>query len=135
MIARGMVGQSNQPSALLIAPTTSLVASMAIQEDAALRIQRNQSGGNNNGGLISRRISSGSRVHVVHGIYDNTFCPNQTRWSRISGVQLHTVDDNHALSRPASLRLLVNILQQILQGDSSRIYSGDESSSPFTSSS
>jgi hypothetical protein len=128
MLARGMVGHPNQPSALLIAPTTSLVATVAMQEDAPLRLQRNQSGGL--GGPDSRppssRISNGSKIHVVHGIYDNAFCPNQNRWNGISGVELHIVHDNHVITRSASLRLLVHILQLILPGNS-RSCSGDES--------
>mmetsp|Transcript_1837 Transcript_1837/g.3697 ORF Transcript_1837/g.3697 Transcript_1837/m.3697 type:complete len:332 (+) Transcript_1837:27-1022(+) len=39
MIARGMIGGLNQPFALLIAPTTSLVAKVALQKDVPTRIK------------------------------------------------------------------------------------------------
>ena len=134
MLARGTLGNANQPSALLIAPTTSLVATVAMQEDAALRIQRNRHLEGMEGyedRSMCGRTSNGVQVHIVHGTHDISFCPNQHRWNRISGVQLHTVHDNHIISRPASLRVLHRILEQILAGDSA--FFGNDASSSLTS--
>lgn len=137
MVARGMVGNFDQPSALLIAPTTSLVAIVAMQEDAALRIQRKHNmdrlGSDENRSTNSRTSNDGAQVHVVHGVYDISFCPDQHRWNRICGVQLHIVHDNHVISRPSSLRVLVHILELLLAGDSVRGFSGSEASSAVPS--
>ena len=95
MLAKNMVGGTGQPMALMIAPTTSLVASVAMQKDSALRIQRNQ-------------ISNNMNVHVVHGTADETFCPNQDRWNN-TNVSLHRIHDNHVFSRLSSKRYLNGI--------------------------
>jgi hypothetical protein len=129
MLARGMLGNANQPPALLIAPTTSLVATVAMQKDASLRIPQYHGfqgmEGNDHWSAGAGTSTNGAKVHVVHGMYDTTFCPNQQRWNGICGVQLHTVRDNHVLARWASLRMLENILEQILPGGRSRGFSGD----------
>lgn len=99
-MALGMVGRSDQPLALLIAPTTSLVASFAGQKDAALR--------------ITPHSCNPSRVAVVHGTADHAFCPNQERW-RETGVSLHYLVDNHVFMRHPSQRQLISIAGTILR--------------------
>jgi hypothetical protein len=102
MIAKGLVGGADdQPSALLIAPTTSLVAKAALLEDAACRIT----------GLEPYP----SKISVVHGEYDATFCPNQNRWDDVPGVTLQVLHDDHVFLRPSSLRTLQRILLDFLQ--------------------
>jgi hypothetical protein len=108
MLARGLVGKENQPSALLQAPTTSLVAFVAMQEDAALRV----------GELFSLTTPvQCTKIHVVHGRYDNAFCPHQHRWNAIQGIELHIVPDNHILMRSSSLTCIVQILTQLVTED------------------
>ena len=85
----------SQPTALLIAPTTSLVASIAMQKDAAQRIDYEAFG-----------------VHVVHGTDDLAFCPNQDRVT--AEVRLHRIADNHVFFRQSSQRFLRNLLTQQL---------------------
>jgi hypothetical protein len=91
---------TDQPSALLIAPTTSLVASVAMEEDAALRVGQ---------------VSNNRSVHVVHGTADSAFCPHQERWNTAPGVTLHRVHDNHVFFQRSSQRTLVEILAHILR--------------------
>lgn len=121
MLARGLIGREGQPSALLLAPTTSLVASVACQSDAALRV----------GDLASRPSTASDsytaqaladptttptcHVHVVHGRYDETsFCPNQQRYRGIGGLRLHILPDNHVLCLPETLRFLTQLLEELL---------------------
>ncbi len=103
MIARGMVGQANQPSAILIAPTTALLARVAHQDDAASRIAR----------MELENVQS--RITVVHGSFDTSFCPHQNRWDNISGVELVTLRDDHIFMTPSSLETLEHILLRYLQ--------------------
>jgi hypothetical protein len=104
MIANGMVGGPDQPSAFLIAPTTALVASIAMEKDSALRIIARGQG----------LLDDGS-VNVVHGTADNAFCPHQERWFAATSVVLHRVDDNHVFFQRASQRKLVDILAHLLR--------------------
>ena len=98
MIAEGMVGGVNQSSAFLIAPTTSLVARMALQRDAASKI-------------ANRRLAQNPvKITVVHGEYDVAFCPNQNRWNNIPGVDLKILPDNHNFLTNSSLQTLEQIL-------------------------
>jgi hypothetical protein len=94
MVAQDLVGGEGQPSALLIAPTTSLVASVAMQTDAALRM-----------GFFSREDS----IHVVHGTLDSEFCPHQDRWNS-ARVTIYSIDDNHIFMRRSSRDELSGIL-------------------------
>ena len=103
MIARGMVGQANQPAALLIAPTTSLVARVTKQDDVATQIAR------------MNLDTEQPRITVVHGAFDTTFCPHQNRWNNVSGVDFLAMPDNHVFMTPASLEALENILMRFLQ--------------------
>jgi hypothetical protein len=124
MLARGMIGRVGQPSGLLIAPTSSLVACVAYQRDAASRIRDMASTSlvaSSFDGFVTSSISTDPtvtgpcRVHIVHGKYDETsFCPNQQRWSSIEGLQLHVVPDNHVCSAKPSLRCLTQILEDLL---------------------
>lgn len=88
----------DQPLTLLIAPTTSLVASIAMERDAASRVDY-----------------TNATIHVVHGTGDLAFCPNQERWTTSIGVTLHRLHDNHVFFRQSSQRKLVDILSQLLQ--------------------
>ncbi|CAJ1962847.1 unnamed protein product [Cylindrotheca closterium] len=106
MVALGMIGRSDQPLALLIAPTSSLVASVAKQRDAALRI---------------RHSCNSNRVFVVHGTADHTFCPNQERWQD-TGASLHYLVDNHVFMRHPSQRQLINIAGSILRSTESQAF-------------
>jgi hypothetical protein len=99
MIAKGMVGGENQSSALLIAPTTSLVASVALQEDAASKIAE-----------LGLAQNYPTKITVVHGEYDVAFCPHQNRWNNISAVDLEILPDNHMFGMSSSLRALERIL-------------------------
>ena len=83
----------DRPRALLIAPTTSLVATLSMTKDAAFQVPCRDG------------------VHVVHGTEDLAFCPNQTRWT---GDNLHRIRDNHVFSRQSSQRILINLLTSIL---------------------
>jgi hypothetical protein len=122
MLARGMIGRKGQSSAILIAPTSSLVASVAFQKDAASRINDIVSTTSRTSGFdgivatsTDSAVTTPCRVHVVHGRYDETsFCPNQQRWSGIGGLQLHVLPDNHVLSASSSLRCLTQILEDLL---------------------
>lgn len=78
---------------LLIAPTTSLVSSIAMQQDTALQLPCNDC------------------IHVVHGIDDGAFCPHQDRWS---GQNVHRIHDNHIFYQPSSQRFLKSLLMRFL---------------------
>lgn len=78
---------------LLIAPTTSLVSSIAMQQDTALQVPCNES------------------IHVVHGTQDLAFCPHQDRWS---GQNVHRLLDNHVFFQPSSQRFLKTLLIRLL---------------------
>ena len=104
MIAKGMVGGENQSSALLIAPTTSLVARVALREDAASRIAK-----------LGLAQSHPPKITVVHGEYDVAFCPHQNRWNNIPGVHLQILPDNHIFNTTSSLRALERILLNCIQ--------------------
>mmetsp|Transcript_2652 Transcript_2652/g.6261 ORF Transcript_2652/g.6261 Transcript_2652/m.6261 type:complete len:257 (+) Transcript_2652:2-772(+) len=106
MIARGMIGGMNQSSALLIAPTTSLVAKVALQPDAATRIKERAG---------STAQNNPSKITVVHGEHDAAFCPNQDRWNFVPGVDLQILPDNHVFLRSSSLSALNQIMQHHLQ--------------------
>ena len=131
MVARGCVGREGQPLAFMIAPTTSLVSSFSMNLDAALRIADLfndnilpaadiSTASSRNGlhlGRHQNRVFSEpeqKKVHLVHGKYDQAFCPNQHRWNGVAGVDLHVVDDNHICCRQSTLRLLINILRSQL---------------------
>ncbi len=103
MIARRMIGGPNQPSALLIAPTTSIVARLALQQDAALKIDK----------LVLPEEYS-RKITVVHGEYDNEFCPHQNRWQTVQGVDLQILSDDHVFLRSSSLRALEQILTKFV---------------------
>ena len=92
MLARGKL--DNQTRVLLIAPTTSAVAKISFQMD------------------VASLIPCDGSVHVVHGIQDQAFCPNQTRWI---GHNLHRIHDNHVFFHPSSQRFLKELLMSILE--------------------
>lgn len=102
LLAQGLIGGIDQPLALLIAPTTSLVATVAMEEDAALRI---------------RHPFSGDCVQVVHGTADDLFCPHQERWNE-TDASLHRLYDNHVFLSQASKRELLQILGGLLRSAS-----------------
>jgi hypothetical protein len=104
MLARGMIGGIDQPSALLIAPTTSIVASIAMEKDPAQRILH----------PISEEC-----VQVVHGTADEVFCPHQERWNE-TDVSLHRLYDNHVFLLLASKRQLIEILSCLLRSAHTR---------------
>ena len=116
MMAQNLIGGSDQPSALLIAPTTALVAKVAWQRDAALRVPQRRSGSGIEESVrpISEDDSSGSnRVYVVHGSYDQAFCPNQERWES-SVVAMSVLRDNHVFLERSSITSLVTILDRLV---------------------
>mmetsp|Transcript_18713 Transcript_18713/g.34886 ORF Transcript_18713/g.34886 Transcript_18713/m.34886 type:complete len:124 (-) Transcript_18713:854-1225(-) len=113
MLARGMIGNPGQPAALLIAPTSSLVATISLQTDAALRIGHTLSP-SHTGLTGGGAVDSTTRVHVVHGSYDGSFCPDQNRWCSIPGVKLHILPDNHLFCSSSSLRQLTLLLSEII---------------------
>jgi len=94
LLAKGKL--DNHSRVLLIAPTTSVVARIAFQTDAA------------------SLVPCDGNVHVVHGIQDQAFCPNQTRWI---GQNLHRIHDNHVFFQPSSQLFLHDLLISLL-GDS-----------------
>lgn len=83
----------NCPKALLIAPTTSLVATIAMQSDTAFQIPCND------------------QIHVVHGTHDIVFCPNQSRWT---GENVHLLRDNHIFLQQSSQRVMKDLLTRLL---------------------
>lgn len=93
LLAQGKFG--DRPRALLIAPTTSLVASIAYQKDPAFQVD----------------CATNAAVHVVHGTEDLAFCPNQTRWT---GDNVHRIRDNHVFFRQSSQRLLMELVTRLL---------------------
>jgi hypothetical protein len=105
MIANGMLDDGCLPPTVMIAPTTSLVASVAVQKDAALRVAN------------SRNEYINGKIHVVHGTSDVVFCPNQERWSAIDGLTLHRVPDNHVFAKRTSQRVLADILTLLLPAE------------------
>ena len=127
MVARGLVGGEGQHHVMMIAPTTSLVATISRTEDAALRVARLfggrngydsninlDRGGNDGSSPMFSEPSFAERVCVVHGRYDAVFCPEQERWIGIPGVNLQIVNDNHLCCQSSTVRLLVDILQGFL---------------------
>ena len=89
-----------QPTVVLVAPTTSLVASVnAFQPiDAALRL----------------RTSLDMPVLVVHAEEDSLFCPNAQRWNDKAGVRLTILRDNHVFLRSSSECRLKELLSVVL---------------------
>jgi hypothetical protein len=84
--------------AVLIAPTTALVASFARQTDIASRIT----------------VHDASQVHVFHGIHDEAFCPHANRWEQ-TGVTLHWCNDNHVFLRQESIQALLQTITILLE--------------------
>lgn len=76
IIARGMIGGLNQPSALLIAPTTSLVAKVALQKDVATRIKELALSSSSSSPTPPNNNTS--KITVVHEEYDVAFVPIRT---------------------------------------------------------
>ncbi|KAG7360257.1 hypothetical protein IV203_035356 [Nitzschia inconspicua] len=79
MLARGSIGSISQPSAMLIVPTTSLVADVAFQRDAAIRVGATLSSISTepktplfDRDTSDRSIPPFGRVQVIHGSYDET---------------------------------------------------------------
>ena len=99
MIRLGLVGGSDEPAVLLIAPTTALMASFAMREDAPLTIRIPD--------------SASQRVHVFHGTCDESFCPHSERWDS-TGATLHLIRDNHVFCRQESVYELSNVLATLL---------------------
>lgn len=100
LLRRGlMVSDEDQLAcAVLIAPTTALVASIAFQTDAASVIT----------------VRDPSKVHVFHGTHDGTFCPHASRWEQ-TGVTLHWCNDNHVFLRQESIQALLQTLYSLLE--------------------
>jgi hypothetical protein len=127
MMAQHMIGGLDQPSALIIAPTTSLVAKIAWQTDAALRVVQQQQQApfsrmitrNDHEDLTAAHIAgdynnnNNDRIHVVHGSYDHAFCPNQERWE-LSGATFHVLPDNHVFLTRSSIQSLVTLLDSLV---------------------
>jgi hypothetical protein len=129
MLAQHMIGGIDQPLALIIAPTTSLVAKIAWQTDAAQRVvQRQQqqqqqppfsriNTRNDNEELTATHNADynnkNDRIHVVHGSYDHAFCPDQERWEW-SGATFHVLPDNHVFLKQSSIRSLVTLLDSLV---------------------
>lgn len=101
--------------ALLVAPTTSVVASLNLfqPKDAALRITRNNVNHNNH-----MTSSSFPRVAVVHATDDPVFCPHPERWqygyTTNNNIELTMLRDNHVFMRSSSERELKAILNRLL---------------------
>mmetsp|Transcript_23177 Transcript_23177/g.52948 ORF Transcript_23177/g.52948 Transcript_23177/m.52948 type:complete len:256 (-) Transcript_23177:164-931(-) len=98
MLRQGLVGKEGRPGLLLIAPTTALVARIALVEDPA----------------IGARVKRSNRVHVFHGTKDGAFCPHAERWEG-SGASLHWCEDDHVFSRTASMEVLRDTLARLIQ--------------------
>jgi hypothetical protein len=126
MMAQHMIGELDQPSALIIAPPTSLVAKIAWQTDAALRVVQQpplpfsrMNTRNDNEDLTSAHTgdynnnNKNDRIHVVHGSYDHAFCPNQERWES-SGATFHVLPDNHVFLTRLSIQSLVTLLDSLV---------------------
>ena len=87
-------------SFLLMAPTTSVVASLDWFQprDASLR--------------VSSRLDSA--VVVVHASNDAAFCPHAERWRGIPSVEWTVLRDNHVFLRPSSERALKEIVNRLI---------------------
>jgi len=99
---------------LLIAPTTSLVASIIgygkQSKDAALRILQDRYYYNDHPNV---------NIQVVHGAMDAAFCPNQSRWEGgVGNVHFHLLRDNHVFFHPQSQQQLVELLSQLVGSES-----------------
>ena len=129
MMARNLIGrdEDDQPSALLIAPTTSLVSKIAYQKDAALRVKQpsprrrrlqatttTTTDGNHDNDQNHRVYKN----YVVHGCYDNAFCPNQDRWEEEAPssavVKLEILRDNHVFLSRSSIEKLTSIVDNLV---------------------
>ena len=103
---------------LMIAPTTSLVSKVALQEDAAIRIASALAA---NGRYDEYENSAGdginNQIHVVHGTIDKVFCPHQERWNSIAGITLHRVRDNHVFFNRRSQQLLADVLTVLVPNE------------------
>ena len=86
-----------QPATIMIAPTTALVAAIALQRDVASVLT----------------IQDSTQVHVFHGRQDGAFCPHADRWES-TGVTLHWCNDNHVFLRQDSIQALVQTLAELL---------------------
>jgi len=102
LLVEGLVGGEDQPAALLIAPTTAMIASISRLQDAALRVRS------------SNDLMLG-RVHVVHADQDGFYCPNADRWQQIPGIELTVLNDNHVFQKQTSRSVLLDILMGLLQ--------------------
>jgi hypothetical protein len=105
MLARGMIRDIDQPSALLIATTTSIVPSIAMETDPVQRILH----------PVGEEC-----VQVVHGTADEVFCPHQERWNE-TDVSLHRLYNNHVFLLLASKRQLIEILSGVLRCAQTRV--------------
>ena len=103
LLRRALVGGDEQAAALLIAPTTALMASVALQRDAASVV----------------RSQDSNKVHVFHGRHDQAFCPHAQRWEQ-TGVTLHLCEDNHVFLRQDSIQALVDTLAELLDNSELR---------------
>lgn len=95
LLRRECIGE--EPAAILIAPTTALVATVALHRDVALDM----------------RIQDSTQVHVFQGRHDQAFCPHADRWDH-TGVTLHWCNDNHVFLRQESIQALVQTLAELL---------------------
>ena len=144
MMARNLIGHDDdQPSALLIAPTTSLVSKIAYQKDAALRVKHisprrrrlqatttTTTDGNHDNDQNQRVFKN----YVVHGCYDNAFCPNQDRWEEeaspsSSVVKLKILRDNHVFLSQSSIENLTSIVDNLVMQVQSRTSAEEGASS------
>jgi hypothetical protein len=99
LLVQGVVGYNEtQPAALLIAPATALVASIAMRKDAAFRVEAVQ-----------------HLVHVVHATDDRHACPHPERWEHVGGVKYTLLQDIHIFRERASKRALSEIMMQLLE--------------------
>ena len=102
LLRRGLVVIGDEDrltcAVVLIAPTTALVASVALQTDVASVIT----------------VCGPSRVHVFHGIHDEEFCPHANRWEQ-TGVTLHWCNDNHVFLRNESIQALLQTMSDLLE--------------------
>lgn len=99
MLKLGLVGGTQQPTVMLIAPTNALMASFALRKDPSLTIR-----------LTDDRTQ---RVHVFHGSEDETFCPHSERWE-LTGATFHLVYDNHVFCRRESVHELSHVLAALI---------------------
>jgi hypothetical protein len=99
MLQMGYVGGEGQPSVMLIAPTTALVATIAMKEDPAL--------------LVRATTEMQSRIHVFHATDDGTFCPHSHRWDQ-TGVTFHRSHPSHVFCHRESIQELAVALMFLL---------------------